>query len=128
MKKEFSRKWKSSSQPRKQRKFRFNAPKNTRRKFLSVHLDQDLRKKYGRRSFPLRKGDEVKVMVGKFKGKSGKVSITDLSRLKVFIDGLQRSKVDGTKVNIPFEPSNLLITKLDLEDRKRMGAITKKRK
>lgn len=121
-------KWKSSKKPRKQKKYRANAPKHVRRKFISSHLNKDLRKQYSRRSFVLKKGDEVKVMVGKFKGKSGKIIIIDTARLKVYIDGLQRGKVDGTKVNVPFEPSNLLITKLDLEDKRRMGAITNKRK
>ena len=128
MKKKFSKKWKSSTKPRKQVKYRKNAPHHIRHKLLSAHLNKDLKKKYGRRSFPLKKGDEVKVMIGKFKGKSGKIISLNTLKLKVQIDGLQRSKVDGTKVNVPFEPSNLLITSLDLEDRKRMGAITKQRK
>ena len=126
MKKKFSASWKSSKKPRKQVKWRKNAPKHVRRKLLSAHLNKELIKKYGRRSFPLKKGDEVKVMIGKFKGKTGKVTLLNSAKLKVYIDGLQRSKVDGTKVNVPLDPSNLLVINLDMEDKKRMEAIAKK--
>ena len=128
MKNKFSTKWKGSKQPRKQKKYRANVPKHLRRKLVSSHLSKDLKKQYSRRSFVLKKGDEVKIMVGKFKGKAGKVTVIDTSRLKVYVDGIQRGKVDGTKVNVPLDPSNLLITSLDLEDKKRIGAITNKRK
>lgn len=128
MKKEFSTAWRSSKQPRKQRKYRANAPKHLKRKFVSSHLSKDLKTQYSKRSVVLKKGDEIKIMVGKFKGKTGKVTVIDTSRLKVYVDGIQRGKVDGTKVNVPLDPSNLLITKLDLEDKKRMEAITNKRK
>lgn len=128
MKKRFSAKWKSSTKPRKQVKYRKNAPKHLRQKMLSAHLNTALKKRYGRRSFPIKKGDEIKVMKGKFKGKSGKIILIDTAKLKVQVDGLQRGKVDGSKVNIPLDPSNLLLTKLDLEDKKRMEAISKARK
>ncbi len=128
MKKMFSTKWKSSSKPRKQVKYRKNAPLHTKHKLFSAHLNKDLKQKYGRRSFPLKKEDEVKIMRGKFKGKTGKIIDINTLKMKVFVQDIQRSKVDGSKVNVPLDPSNLLITKLDLEDKKRMGAITKKRK
>jgi len=126
MKKKFSTKWKASKQKRKQRKYRANAPLHLRRKFMSANLSKELRKKYGRRSFPLRKGDMVKVMRGKFKGKTGKVSEVDLKKLIVSIEGIQRQKKDGTKMNVYFNPSNLQIQELNLEDRKREIALKRK--
>lgn len=122
---QFSTTWKSSVRVSKQRKLRYNAPTHVRHNLLSAHLSKDLRKKHQRRSFPLRKGDEVKIMVGKFKGKIGKVTALDYPRLRVNIEGIQLSKKDGTKVNVPLNPSNLMITSLNLDDKKRAKSLSK---
>ena len=66
MKAEFNKMWKSSKQPRKQVKFRANAPNHIKKTFMGATLDKELRKKYGMRSIEVRKGDEVKIMRGKF--------------------------------------------------------------
>jgi len=128
MKKKFSTKWESSVQKRKQRKYIANAPLHIRHRLISANLSKELRKKYKRRSFPLRKGDNVKVMRGKFKGKTGKISEVDLRKLRVKIEGLQIQKRDGSKVNVYFEPSNLQIQELNLEDKKRILALEKNKK
>jgi len=126
MKQKFSTSWIASKQPRKQRKYRYNLPLHLRHKLLSANLSKDLRKKYSRRSFPLRKSDTVKIMRGKFKKKTGKVSIVNLSKLKVAIEGVQVQKKDGTKVNIYFDPSNLQIIELNLEDTERTKSLGRK--
>lgn len=126
MKKKFSIKWKSSKQKRKQRKYRFNAPLHIRKKLISANLSKELRKKYNRRSFPLRKGDLVKIMRGSFKGKSGKIEKVNLKKLKVSIEGIQRQKKDGTKINVWFDPSKLQIIELNLEDKKRLKKLENK--
>lgn len=123
MAKLFSNKWKSSSRKNKQRKFRSNAPSHIKHKMISAHLSKALREKYGRRSFPVRKGDTVKVMKGLFDKKTGKVLIVDMGRMKIYIEGMQRAKQDGSKVNVPFEPSNLMITEMNLDDKKRNMAV-----
>jgi large subunit ribosomal protein L24 len=120
MKQKFSKKWKASKQPRKQRKYNYNAPLHLKRKMMASTLDKELRKKYGTRNIVIKKGDEVKIMRGKYKKKQGKVDFVSLKKMKVRIDGIQNTKKDGTKTNIWFYPSNLKITVLDLEDKKRM--------
>jgi len=125
MKKQFSSAWKASKQPRKQRKYRAEAPKHIKRKLISAHLSKELRQKYKRRAFAVRKGDTVKVMVGEFAGKSGKISIVDLMKMKVMIEGLQITKRDGSKANAPFNASNLMITELALDDKRRMESLNK---
>jgi large subunit ribosomal protein L24 len=126
MKQKFSTSWIGSRQPRKQRKFRANAPIHMRHKLLSVNLSKELRKKYSKRNFPIRKGDNVKILVGEFKKKTGKISAVNTKRLKVLIDGIYKSKKDGTKVKVYFDPSNLQIQELNLEDKKRIEAIQRK--
>ncbi len=123
MKKDWSPKWIGSSQPRKQRKYRYNAPLHARRKFLSAHLSKELRERYGKRSIPLRKGDEVSVMKGGFKGFTGNVDRIDMSTSKVYIEGVKRKKVDGSETTVPIDPSNVMITKLTLEDKMRQAVF-----
>ena len=128
MKQKFSKKWISSIQPRKQRKFRANAPFHIRRKLMGANLSKELRKKYSKRSFPVRKEDSVKIMIGEFKGKTGKVNVVDYKKLRVTVDGINRTKKDGTKLAVYFHPSNLQIKELNLEDVKRKKALDKKAK
>jgi len=127
MKKEFSNAWVGSRQPRKQRKYLANAPLHKRHKFMSANLIKELRKKYGKRNFPVRKGDSVKIMKGEFKGKSGKLENIDLKYVRVTIGGIHRTKKDGTKINVYFHPSNLQIKELNLDDKKRLEAIQRKK-
>jgi large subunit ribosomal protein L24 len=123
MKQKFSRQWKASKQPRKQRKYRVNAPLHLRHKAVSANLSKELKTKYKRKSFPLRKGDTVKIMIGEFKKKTGKISIVNLTKMRIAIEGIQKQKKDGTKVNVYFNPSNLQITELNLEDKERDKAL-----
>ena len=128
MKQEFSTKWISSKQKRKQVKYRHNVPLHLRHRLMSANLSKELRKKYAKRNFPLRKGDKVKVMRGKFSGKEGKVANVNLNRLRITIEGLQIQKKDGTKVNIYFNPSKVQIQELSLDDKERLNSMNRKQK
>jgi len=126
MRQDWSNKWKSSTQPRKQRKYRHNAPLHVMRKFLSVNLSKLLRERFEKRSMIIRKGDEVIVMRGSLKGKSGTVERVNIEKEKVYIEGFKMKKVDGSEISRPFTPSNLQIKKLVLEDKKRQAVIERK--
>ncbi|MFT4303259.1 MAG: 50S ribosomal protein L24 [Candidatus Woesearchaeota archaeon] len=126
MKKSFVNSWNSSKQPRKQRKYRYNAALHVSGKFLSVNLSKDLRKKYTFRSLRARKGDKIKVMRGQHKGKVGKIDRISLKYVKIYVNGIEMLRKDGTKTLIPLEPSNLQLTELDLSDKKRMSKNGKK--
>ena len=128
MKKQYSSKWKGSRQVRKQRKYRANAPLNEKHKMISSTLSDELRKKYQKRSFPLRKGDSVEIMRGEYSKKIGKVNNIRLDKMKVTIENVQETKKDGTKRDISFDPSNLRIKELNLDDKKRKEAIERKMK
>jgi len=126
MKQKFSTHWISSTQPRKQRKFIANAPLHVRHKFLSANLSKDLRKKYAKRNLPLRKGDEVLIMRGAFKKKKAKLTSVDLKKTRVTLEGIQRTKKDGSKVNVFFHPSILQIQVLNLDDKQRVAVLNRK--
>jgi len=127
MKQGFSKNWKESKQPRKQRKYRYNAPMHVMGKFLSAHLSKELRTKYGRRSVSLRKGDKVKVLRGSHKGHVGKIDRVKLTEGKVIVSGIEISKKDGSKMMPMINPTNIIITELELGDKKREASITKQK-
>jgi len=128
MKKKFSTKWKASKQPRKQRKYAANAPLHIKRKFVSINLSKELRKKHGKRNIPVRKGDVVKIKRGKFRKKQGKILEVKSKISKITVEGIQVKKLDGSKVNVKLQPSNLQIIELNLEDKKRLKSISKEKK
>ena len=117
--KQFSRCWKSSKKPGKQRKYRYNAPLHIRQKMASCHLSKELRKKHGLRSIGVRKGDEVKVARGQFKKKTGKVERVDLKKSKVYVTGIEVIKKDGSKVLFGLPASNLILQSINTDDKMR---------
>ncbi|MBD3310437.1 50S ribosomal protein L24 [Candidatus Woesearchaeota archaeon] len=128
MKQKFSSGWIRSKQPRKQRKYRLNAPMHIKKNFLSAHLSKDLRKKHSARSIFLKKGDKVKVMRGQFRKKIGTVDRIDLQNSKAYVTGIETVKKDGSKIMYPLQPSNLMITDLKLDDKKRQKMLDRKKK
>jgi len=120
MKKLFSKSWKSSKQPRKQRKYLYNAPLHLRRRFLNATLSKELRKKIGRRSLSIIKDDEVKILRGQYKGKIGKVTRINIRKVRIYVDQAYRLKLDGSKSYYPIHPSNLMIINPNLKDKKRI--------
>ncbi len=124
--KTWSRSWKGSKKPKKQRKYAYNAPLHIARKMMSVRLAKDLKQKYTKRNIPVRKGDKIKVMTGQFKGKLGKVESVDLRNKKVYVEGVFLTKRDGNKIPLALHPSNLMIIELNLDDKLRKKALERK--
>jgi large subunit ribosomal protein L24 len=123
---DFSNSWNSSKDPGKQRKFRTNAPLHIKGKFLGAHLSDELAKKYGKRAARVRKGDKVKIMIGQFKGKLGKVEKVDSKKGKVYVEGAEIQKKDGTKTKYPITASNVMIIELSLDDKNRQEILKRK--
>lgn len=114
-----------STQPRKERKTLYNLPAHKKRARIASHLDEPLLLKYNTRSTTLRKGDTVRIMRGEFAGTTGKVLEINTRKGKVTVDGVTVSKAKATQVARFIDPSNLVITKLDLTDplrREKLGA------
>ncbi len=126
MKLAFSNKWKSSKQPRKQRKYTYNAPDHIKSKMISSHLSKELRAKHNKRSMRPIKGDKVKIIVGQHKAKVGKIEKIDTAKMKAFITGIEVIKKDGNKVPYPIQVTNIEIIELNLEDKKRKAILERK--
>ena len=126
MKQGWSSSWKASTQRRKQRKYRYNAPIHVLGNFMNAHLVKNLREKYQTRSIRIRVGDKVKILRGQFKKKEGKISRVDIKNSKVFVEGIERGKGDGSKSFYPIHPSNVQIQEFNLDDKKRKASLERK--
>lgn len=118
---QWSTDWSGSTDPSKQRKYRENAPHHHRKRFLNAHLADSVRETVETRAVPLVTGDQVEVMRGDHAGAEGRVDDIDTEEQKVYVDGVEREAVDGSDTAIPVRPSNLKITKLNLEDERRLA-------
>ena len=120
---EFSTTWKASKKPSRQRKYRAEAPLHTKQKFVNVHISKELRAKYRKRAVAIRKGDKVTVMRGSFAKHTGKVEKVLLKKTEVYVNGVEKTKRDGTKAQVALHPSNLMITELNMDDKLRQKSL-----
>ena len=117
-----------SSKARVQRYNQANAPLHVKRKMLSSHLSDDLRKEFGKRSARVCKGDTVTVVRGNedIRGLEGKVLAVDTQTGRVAVEGVTIKSADGTEKVRPIHASNLVIVKLNLDDAWRKEALSRK--
>jgi large subunit ribosomal protein L24 len=62
-------------------------------------------------------------MRGDKKGVEGKVTRVDRSKYRLFVEGITREKVDGTAIQVPIHPSKVMITSLNLDDKRRRESL-----
>lgn len=79
---------------------------------MSSNLSKSLRTKYGVRSLPIRKDDEVVILRGSRKGTKGKVIQVYRKKWAIHIDKVTKNKANGAPYQIPIHPSNVAITKV----------------
>ena len=103
-----------SASRRKSRMAHFSAPSHLRYKLLSANLSRELRQKYGVKSMPIRRDDEVTVVRGSSKDAKGKVSQVYRKKWSLYIEKLTKNRTNGATIRIPINPSNVVITKLKL--------------
>lgn len=114
-----------STQPRKQRKARYNAPLHIRQKLMSAPLSPELKARYSKSNMPVREGDTVIVMRGDHSGTEGKVELVNLKRGIIVVEGVSVTKADGTEVPRPVHPSKVMITKLEIKDDLRENTLSR---
>mmetsp|Transcript_27931 Transcript_27931/g.37853 ORF Transcript_27931/g.37853 Transcript_27931/m.37853 type:complete len:144 (-) Transcript_27931:373-804(-) len=116
-----------ASSRRKSRKAHFTAPSHIRRKLMSAPLSKDLRTKYGVRSLPVRRDDEVMIVRGHYHDREGKVTQVYRKKWVIHIDRITREKQSGATVQVGIHPSKCVITKLKL-DKDRRAILERKDK
>ena len=115
-----------TTKPTKQRKRLYQAPVTERYRRFSAPLSSKLKESHGTNSVPVRKGDTVMIMRGDRKGSEGKVTQINRKNYRIFIEGADREKVDGTKISVPIHPSKVMITRLNLDDKWRKKILERK--
>lgn len=93
---------------------------------VSAHLSKELRSQYKRRSMGVRKGDEIKIVRGKNFGRGGSVTDVDTKNKKILVSGITVKRTIGTEKQLPIEPSNVVITNLNLDDNARQRILLRK--
>lgn len=112
--------------PSTARRRRYNAPNHIKRKFLSAPLSPSLRVEYGTRSMPVIVDDTVSITKGDRKLSEGKVLRVNTAESKVYIEGVTRTRQDGSTVQIPVRAENVIITRLNLNDKWRRDILERK--
>jgi ribosomal protein uL24 len=115
-----------TSQPRKQRKRLYTTPKHLRRKIMCSALAKPLKEQYKKNSFPVVKNDKVKVMSGKYAGKEGKVLKISTKTFRIGVEGIMAQTKKGKEHFVMLPPSKMIITELNLKDKKREAALQRK--
>ncbi len=106
----------TSRLPRHQRKAVFTADTFERRKRMSVPLSRELRRRYGRRQVPVRKGDTVRILSGSYVGREERVAKVNRRSYTVTLDNVTGKTADAKMKPLPMRTNHLLLTKLNLSD------------
>ena len=78
------------------------------------------------KSMPVRKGDRVMLVRGEGKSKSATVvAKVDGNARKIYVEGLTYFKSDGTELQRPIDPSNVVIINPDWADIRRRKLLTR---
>ena len=106
----------------------YRATNQFRSKQIGAALSKQLRKKYGKRSIRILKGDVVKIVRGEYKGVEGKVTKISTEKNSIGVEGVQKEKSKGGKVDILIHSSNGVITSLKTDDKWRVKILEHKPK
>jgi large subunit ribosomal protein L24 len=112
--------------PSTARRNRYNAPNHVARKFVSAPLSPSLRAEHGTRSMRVVVDDTVSITKGDRKLSEGRVLRVNMEKLKIYIEGVTRTRQDGSTVQIPIRAENVIITRLNLNDPKRKALLERK--
>ena len=115
-----------TTKPTKQRKRLYQASVSERYRRFSAPLSSKLKESHGTNSVPIRKGDTVMIMRGDRRNTEGKVTQIDTQKYRIFVEGANREKVDGTSIPVPIHPSKVMITRLNLDDKWRKKILERK--
>jgi large subunit ribosomal protein L24 len=115
-----------NTKPSTVRKQQKNAPIQIRRRYISAPLSPNLKSQFGARTMAVVENDTVSITKGDRKLTEGKVIRVNTKNSKVYIEGVTRTRLDGSTVQIPIRSENVMITKLNLDDDWRKKIIERK--
>ena len=106
----------------------YRATNQVRSKQLTTNLSKQLRKKFGRRNARILSGDTVKIIRGEYKGIDGKVKKILTEKNSIAVEGVQKEKLKGGKIDISIHTSNVVITSVKTDDKWRVKILEGKPK
>ena len=115
-----------NTKPSTVRKHQRNAPVQVRRRYISAPLSPNLKTQYGARTMPVIENDTVAITKGDRKLTEGKVLRVNTKSSRIYVEGVTRTRLDGSTVQIPIRAENVMITKLDLDDDWRKKILERK--
>jgi large subunit ribosomal protein L24 len=115
-----------NTKPSTVRKQQKNAPIHIRRRYISAPLSPSLKTQYGARTMTVVENDTVTITKGDRKLAEGKVLRVNTRDCRVYIEGVTRTRLDGSTVQIPVRAENVMITKLNLDDNRRKTILERK--
>ena len=102
--------------PRRQRRALYRASTAERRRRMTVPLSRELRRRFGRRNVPVRKGDTVRVLSGSFAGREERVARVTRRDYSVTLDNVTLKTAEEKLKPLALRTSHLVITRLNLAD------------
>ena len=115
-----------NTKPSTVRKQQKNASIQIRRRYISAPLSPNLKTQYGARTMPVIEDDTVAITKGDRKLTEGKVLRVNTKSSRVYVEGVTRTRLDGSTVQIPIRAENVMITKLNLDDDWRKKVLERK--
>lgn len=115
-----------TTKPSKARKRLYSAPHHLRGRQLSAPLSPTLRAEHGVRSMPIVEDDTVTIVKGDRRLAEGRVLRVDRKHYRIYVEGITRTRMDGSTVQVPIKPQNVMITRLNLRDPWRRGVLERK--
>jgi ribosomal protein uL24 len=113
----------SPHSPRRQRKAHFTARPFRRRLQMAVPLSRELRRRFHRRSVPVRKGDTVRVLSGSYEGREERVARVVRRDFALVLDNVTLKSGEEKLKPLPLKTNHLVITRLNLADAWRRRAL-----
>lgn len=113
------------------RKKFYGAKLHEKKNMMHVHISKELKAKLNtaKRALLITKGDSVKVMRGGSRGRTAKVARLNYNKLAVYLEGISHKNARGTEVLVRFQPSNLMLTDLNMnEARKKEFGVSEEQK
>lgn len=114
------------TKPSTSRKRIYNAPHHKRRKLISAPLSPSLRAEHGTRTMPVSVDDIVTITKGDRKLSEGKVLRVNTKSIKIYVEGITRTRQDGSTAQIPIRAENVMITSLNMKDEWRRNILERK--
>jgi large subunit ribosomal protein L24 len=86
-------------------------------------LSEELKGKHKRKAVRPRVGDSVRIIRGEFRDIEGKITNVDPRSGVVNVEGVNREKLKGGHAPVPIPSSNLILTALALDDKRRKAKL-----